>query len=509
MKQRLFMLSVILSLLISVQTPIQTAAKIENRNWHDETIYMIMVDRFDNGDSSNDIHVNRNNPEHFFGGDFQGIIDHLDYIKGMGFTTVLLSPVFKNDEHGYHGNWPINYYETEEHYGSIKKFTELVVEVHERDMKLLVHFPIGTIGKNHPWVRQKDKEDWLLDERKRGDFPVVALYNNDVQSYFFDVAKWWIRETGIDGYLFSGLENGPIAFWNQLGEEIKSVDENILILGEKMPQVGKETSRNQSIQFDGFLNYTQNKQLRIAFSQPDQSTRFLSQLWSEYTENTERNDSVGSFMDHFNMTRFTNETIDKNKHPGPRWKLALTYLYTTPGIPMVLYGSEIAITGGAGAENHGIMNFRTDQHLVDYISKIGELRADLPSLTKGTMELIYENKGMIIYKRSYEEETTVIAINNTSETQVVTLSDEGLESGKELRGLLKGDMVRSNEKDKYPIVIDREEAEIYVLVEKTKINSAFFIGIVVVWIVFLLFLYIVWRKGKEVQRNHKNKRNIG
>ncbi|MDA6963127.1 hypothetical protein OSM87_26010, partial [Escherichia coli] len=81
--------------------------------------------------------------------------------------------------------------------------------------------------------------------------------------------------------------------------------------------------------------------------------------------------------------------VKNNQHPGPRWKLALTYLYTTPGVPIVYYGSEIALNGEEEPNNRKIMDFRTDKELIDFITKLGELRQQLPSLSKGTMEVLY------------------------------------------------------------------------------------------------------------------------
>ena len=71
------------------------------------------------------------------------------------------------------------------------------------------------------------------------------------------------------------------------------------------------------------------------------------------------------------------ETIENNEHPGPRWRQALTFLYTTPGVPIVYYGSEIALDGGEPPDNRRQMNFRTDPELMEYITKIGDLRATI------------------------------------------------------------------------------------------------------------------------------------
>ncbi|MGZ4162197.1 MAG: alpha-glucosidase C-terminal domain-containing protein, partial [Neobacillus sp.] len=140
-------------------------------------------------------------------------------------------------------------------------------------------------------------------------------------------------------------------------------------------------------------------------------------------------------------------------------------------------------------------NFRTEKDLIDYITKIGELRNQLPSLTRGTMEMIYEKNGMAVYKRVYKEETAIIVVNNTRKSQHVTLTNSQVEGGKELRGLLEGNTVRSKN-DKYDIILDRDLAEIFVLTKKSGINFTLIGSIVAVYILVFLFLWKI-KKRKE------------
>jgi hypothetical protein len=205
---------------------------------------------------------------------------------------------------------------------------------------------------------------------------------------------------------------------------------------------------------------------------------------------------MGNFMDNHDTVRFTRDAVQNRQHPGTRWKLALTYLYTAPGIPIVYYGSEIALDGGEDPDNRRQMSFRADKELIDYITKIGELRNDLPSLTRGALEVLYEKKGMAVFKRTYKDETAVIAINNTSNTQNITLTSEQLEEDKELRGLLANDLVRSNNGE-YNLAIDREEAEIYVLADKTGLNIPYLLAMGAVYSAFFGFIFILIRKARK------------
>ncbi len=138
---------------------------------------------------------------------------------------------------------------------------------------------------------------------------------------------------------------------------------------------------------------------------------------------------------------------------------------------------------------------RTEKELIDYITKLGELRNQLPSLTRGSMDMLYEKDGIAVYKRVYQDETAIIAINNTSESQNVTLNYEQIEGGKELRGLLNGDLVKSN-KDQYNLIIDRDEAEIYVLAKEWNQSAAYrFISCSV------YLVYHFYHKSKEKKKS--------
>ncbi|WP_174730768.1 alpha-amylase family glycosyl hydrolase [Mesobacillus harenae] len=481
------------------------AAEKEERKLQDETVYLLMVDRFNNGDFSNNFEVNTKDPTAFQGGDFQGIIDQLDYIKDMGFTSILLTPIFDNSSMGYHGYWVTDYYKTEEHFGSIETFKQLVEEAHNRDIKIILDFVANSVSPEHEWVNDPAKEDWFHEDSlsaNQGDqeqlegLPDLNHDNPEVRDYLMEAAKWWISETNIDGYRLDSVNHVPADFWTEFTHEVKSMKEDFYLLGEVPSNEPAEIAQYNQTEIDGFLNYPLMEPLRTAFAQPGQPLDMLFSV-SEQNESVYKDPYLMmSFMDNHDTVRFTRDAINNNQHPGARWKLALTYLYTTPGIPAVYYGSEIALDGGEAPENRRLMDFRTDKELVDHITKLGELRADLPSLTRGTMELLYEANGMAVYKRVYEDETTVIAINNTTETHSVTLTSEHLEGEMELRGLLANDLIRSNGEE-YLLVLDREESEIYVLAERTGLNIPYLVVMGTVYAAFFGFIYLLWKRAKR------------
>lgn len=486
------------------------AVEKEERKWQDETIYFLMVDRFNNGDSTNDFKINADDSLSYHGGDFQGIIDQLDYLKEMGFTAIWLTPIFDNADKGYHGYWINDFYKTEEHFGSMDTFKKLVNEAHNRDMKVILDFVANHVSPSHPWVTDPEKKSWFHQNKeitnweKQQDIengwiyglPDLAQENPEVENYLLDAAEWWIKETDIDGYLLDAVKHVPLTFWEKLAKRVKETKEDFYLIGEVWENDPNYIAKYDKAGIDGFVDYPLYEHLRTAFAKPDQT---LNWLFTNYKRNEvlyEEPYLMGTFIDNHDTPRFTQDIAQNNQNPGTRWKLALTYMYTTPGIPIVYYGSEIALNGGDDPDNRRQMNFRTDEELIDYIKKIGELRGQLPSLTRGTMELLHEGEGMAVYKRVYQDEVSIIALNNTSKTQNVTLTSKELEPGKELRGLLENDLVRS-EDDRYELIIDREKAEIYVLAEKTGLNIPYLSVMGAVYALFFVFIFFIWKRSKK------------
>lgn len=247
---------------------------------------------------------------------------------------------------------------------------------------------------------------------------------------------------------------------------------------------------------DGFVDYPLYGAVKQSLAKRDASLRPLYDVWEYNKTFYDRPYLLGSFLDNHDNVRFTKLVIDHRNNPISRMKVAMTYLFTAPGIPIMYYGTEIAMTGGPDPDNRRLMDFRADPEIIDYLKKVGPLRQQLPSLRRGDFTLLYEQDGMAVFKRQYKDETTVIAINNTSETKHVHLTNEQLPKNKELRGFLLDDLVRGDE-DGYDIVLDRETAEVYKLRNKTGVNVPFIVAMVAVYALFILFLYMVKKRTKR------------
>lgn len=490
--------------------PVQAAKSTQATKWEDQSIYYLLVDRFNDGDLKNNQGVNSQNPLAYHGGDFQGIIDKLDYLKDMGFTTISLSSIFKNAPGGYQGNGIVDYYKVNEHFGTISSFQKLVKEAHKRKMKVMIDFNANHVALENSWVADPNKKNWFhpkeaADSGKNGEqlenswvdgLPDLNQSNPQVRAYLIDAAKWWVKKTNIDGFRLNEVNYVPVSFWNDFTKAVKKEKDSFFIMGDASAQEMGDLKKYENVGIDGFVNNPVTPDMRKGFAQPDQSLAKLFSDWEKTRTMVKNPNLMGNYLDDPTTSRFTYDMVAAKQFPGARWKMALTYLFTAPGIPIVYYGSEIALNGGNPPDNMQQMNFRAEKELIDYVTKLGELRNQYQSLTRGSMERLYEKNGMVIFKRVYKGENAVIAINSTSKSQSVVLTSKQLTDGKELRGLLGGDLIKAKN-HQYQFILDRDKAEIYMLADKSGINVPLIAAITLVYIAFMTFIILIIRKRKK------------
>ncbi|MEC3018217.1 alpha-amylase family glycosyl hydrolase [Bacillus cereus] len=410
--------------------PIHTFAD-EKREWRDEVIYSIMIDRFNNGEPKNDKQLEVGNLEGYQGGDIRGIIKRLDYIKEMGFTTVMLSPLFESGK--YDGLDVRNFKKVNEHFGTDNDVKELVKEAHAKGMKVVFQFPLGE------------------NERQ-----------------VIDAMKWWIKEVDLDGSYVIHSEKKPRSFWDNAQKDMQVIKKDFRIMTKE----------------DGEYN----EKIVESFSKADVSVKSLYDV-------SKKEGEFVTFLDDQETKRYARIAKENMYYPPSRLKLALTYLLTSPGIPNFYYGTEIALDGGSVPDNRRLMDFKSDEKFMQHITKLGELRQARPSLRRGTFELLYDKSGMSILKRKYKDEVTLVAINNTKETQKVSLPASAIGEKQELRGLLQGEIIREGN-GKFYLVLKREESNVYKVNGETGVNWLFISLIVGVNVLFIAFLIAVKRKRR-------------
>ena len=329
------------------------------------------------------------------------------------------------------------------------------------------------------------------------DLPDLDQENPTTSKYLIDAAKWWIQETDIDGYRLDTVKHVPKEFWNDFSAKVKSVKESFFLIGEVWHDNPNIVVSYQDTGIDGFMDFSLNESLRKAFEKSNQSLGWLFSNNERNNKLFDRPELLGQFIDNHDMQRFTNLAIQNNQDPITQLKLGLTYMFTAPGIPIIYYGTEIALDGGNDPDNRRMMNFEADDELTEFVKKLGAVRQQQLPLTRGEMELLVDEAGLTVYKRTYADETVVVAINNTSEAKKVTL-EEDLEKGKQFKGLLAGELVRSGkDEDSYMIHLESGQSEIYELVNQKSENRLVLSILIGIGIILLIILFIQFKRLRK------------
>jgi len=387
-------------------------------SWYDGSIYSIMVDRFNDGDKSNDIPVKHDSlawQANYQGGDFQGIINKIDegYFDELGINVIWVSPVYDNPNvayrespkpyrwfSGYHGYWPVNNFAAEEKFGTIKKLNELVTTAHQHGIKVLldvvahhVHLE-NPIFKEHPdWFGTLDLPDGRKNLRLWDEYRLTTWFEPYMPS--FDYTKtdapikwmaqnaiWWLKESGADGFRHDAVKHVPNEFWRELTRTLK---EEIETPGnKKVYQIGETFGSNElvgsyvnngqlSAQFDFNLSYSAIP----IFLEKERSFVSLDYTLKKSFETFGVHHLMGNIMDSHDKVRFmayadsavAKQGVDMRElawtnpptviHPSSYRKAELFYafMFTIPGLPVIYYGSEFGMTGADDPDNRRFMRF--------------------------------------------------------------------------------------------------------------------------------------------------------
>jgi neopullulanase len=262
-----------------------TAGKFHGLSQSD-VIYLIMPDRFANGDPTNDqpadapASYDRANPRAYHGGDLRGIREHLPYLKDLGVTTLWLTPILKNGApQDYHGYGAVDLYAVDPHLGTLNEYQQLLAAAHQQEMKILFDAVLNHVGPNHPWVKNPPLPDWFhgtptqhtnssapLDEPFYGKnshsstndafealvdphaparlsktltqgwfanvLPDLNTENPVVAQYLVQNSIWWAETTGLDGYRLDTFPYVPRKFWAAWHLALRRFYPNLTTIGE-------------------------------------------------------------------------------------------------------------------------------------------------------------------------------------------------------------------------------------------------------------------------------------
>lgn len=477
-------------------TPVITHA--EETNVQEKIIYDIVVDRFNNGTLQVGDEVDVDNPYTYNGGDIRGVIKKLDHINELGFNAIQLSSIMENADEGFHGYWITDMYEVEPLFGTKEDLQELVDEAHKRDIDIYMEFVFNYISEEHPIVMDDKKENWFTEPKaKQTDelfwLEEVKQLNVDepeVASYITDVADFWMDEVDIDGFVLHAADQASPEFLDQFTAHVKEKSPNFFILANLLDEEADMKPLAEIEHIDAIQNYAMFHKMNDVFAQVNTPMADLMDGWDAEVE-----DKSILFVDTKDTPRFSYTTAEQSRSALTTWKLALTFMYTTPGTPTILQGSELPMYGPTFVESQYLVPFNsTDPDLEEFHHRISALKSEFPVLSDGDFEQIVVEEGLSVYKRSNDEDTMYIAINNDDTLREATITDD-IGEGNQLHGLLD-DMIVREQDGGYSFEISRETAEVFIIEEDTGINWLFIGMIIAIPVIFALFIWYISKRGK-------------
>ncbi len=456
-------------------TPVAHADEKATTSIAEESIFDLLVDRFFNGSGTNDFDTNTKDPSKFAGGDFTGLQDKLKFIGEMGFTIVSIGPIFSTEK--YDGSLLTSYTTIERHFGTTEEFQSVVEAYKAKNMSIMVDFPLNNVSPNHEWAKDSSKADWIASTNN-GQVQ-WDLSNKAVQEALIQSATEFVSTYDVGGIRLTNIAEADIAFVNAMIAALKETKASLYVIANE----------ESDADFDATFSPATADIYRNIFKNVDMDS---SKLMEPFTGEKPTQIMVDSLETH----RFTFDSATENMFPPTRLKMAMGALFMLPGIPVVQYGTEIAMNGEAKPDTHQLYNFKTDEELIDYIKNVQSLRNQSATLRKGDFEVITNDNGLLVFTRTSDEEKWVIMVNNTGKTQRVDLTPAQLGEGKMLNGILHEEKVRINEKEVYPVILDREMVEIYQVRNDEGLNMPYMVALGLVWVIFIGFVVIIIKRGK-------------
>ena len=388
-----------------------------------DIIYLITPDRFANGDESND-HIkgmykdtDRSNPGMRHGGDIQGIIDHLDYIQEMGFSSIWICPLLESNqkEYSYHGYAITDYYKIDPRYGTNALYKEMVQKANEKGIKVIMDQVENHAGLYHWWSEDLPSADWYHHSEKvekpysshkrttltdphapasekaafsDGWFvyrmPDLNQENELLATYLIQNSIWWIEYAGLQGIRQDTYPYPDPDFMAQWSKAIMTEYPNFNIVGEEWsynPAIVARWQKGQTLQneFDTYLPSLMDFPNQKAFV--DALNKAPLDWGSVFDESYEvlANDflypdpsNLVTLMDNHDMARI----FDQLGQDYDKFEMAMIYLYALRGIPQVYYGTEVLLSSPEHPDDHG------------------KLRIDMPGGWMGDQVDVFESKGL-------------------------------------------------------------------------------------------------------------------
>ncbi|MEA3451888.1 MAG: glycoside hydrolase family 13 protein, partial [Bacteroidota bacterium] len=439
-----------------------------------DLIYLLMPDRFANGDVKNDSQpemlekVNRKNKDGRHGGDIQGVIDNIDYFKDLGITTLWLNPVLENNmpDYSYHGYAITDFYKVDARFGTNELYKQMLDEAHKNDLKIIQDVVYNHCGSYHWWVKDLPFDNWFnYDKNFRTSYrgSVVAdPYSSDfdkkqfssgwfvesmpdmnqknpfLAKYLIQNTIWWVEYLNLDGLRIDTYSYPDKDFSSALTQRLNNEYPKLTLLGEtwlqNVPLVAYFQGDSPiSDDYNSHLNSVTDFPLfyatKQAFNETEGWTSGLLQIYYVLAQDFlySKPEDLVIFLDNHDLDRyFTSVGEDMRK-----FKMGIAFLLTSRGIPVIYYGTEIAMDG-IEHKGHGFIRndfpggWRNDtinifsqtnmseiqQDAFTFVSKLANWRKTNKAATDGKLLHFLPHDNVYVYFRYTDDEAVMVLLNN-------------------------------------------------------------------------------------------------
>ncbi len=454
-----------------------------------DVIYLLMPDRFANGNPKNDSDNsvsekgNRSLPGGRHGGDIEGIVKNLDYLKALGATAVWSTPLCEdNDEtYSYHGYGQSDVYKIDPRYGSNEDYLRLSNELHQRGMKNIMDYVTNHWGWRHWMIKDLPTHDWVhqfptftqsnyrmttqfdinasatdaehcMDGWFVKSMPDLNQSNPLLLTYLIQNAIWWIEYADLDGFrvdTFSYNDKVGISKWcksildeypyfNIVGE-VWMHDQAQMAYWQKDSKIGAIQSYNSNL--PSVMDFTLHDTFGNVFNEDESSwDKGLIKVYDNFTNDFlyPNPNNIMTFLENHDTMRF-NEIY---KNDFKKYQLGMTLIATVRGIPQLYYGSEIGMAGNKdkggdaairldfpggwdGDTNNAFTNAgRTaeQKQYFDFTSKLLQWRKTNEAVHFGKMKHYVPQNNVYVYFRYTDNKSVMVILNNSTKTQTIKTS---------------------------------------------------------------------------------------
>lgn len=449
-----------------------------------DLIYLLMPDRFANGDKKNDIvkglretTLNRDSMYYRHGGDIQGLIGKLDYLKDLGVTAVWMTPEIENDmaHASYHGYAATDHYKIDPRYGTLDLYKKYVDEAHKRGLKVVKDIVHNHMGSTHWFFLDMPMKDWVnqwpaYTQTSYRDEPVMDPYTSEadkkkmldgwfvptmpdfnhhnpfVQNYITQNHIWWVEYAGIDGLRLDTYPYNDPEYMKDWYQKIHAEFPTLSVFGETLVHSaaaqayftgGNTVNRGFDTELPGVTDAVVKDAIYEALNGKNGWTDGVFRLYSTVAQDFlyKQADQNVIFMDNHDMSRFysmVNEDFDK-------FKSGIAILLTMRGIPQIYYGTEILMKNYSNPDGLVRSDFpggwpedkvnkftaagRTEKEneAFNFVKTLANYRKNSAALKTGKLMQYVPEQGIYTYFRytADHNKTVMVIVNN--EDQAKTL----------------------------------------------------------------------------------------